>query len=120
MPEPQLVPIARFFDGNDDLSSIGCNLDPHPGIEAFRNLFLGLLSHPDVESVYAQIAEADPGEDSWPFSDTVLVVGRIPMEEVRRAVSVLTPDEVGQPEKEDLMSPVLVQHGCPVVAIWWD
>ena len=32
MPEPQVVPIERFFDGNDDLGSIGCNLNPHPGI----------------------------------------------------------------------------------------
>ena len=30
-PEPQLVPIERFFDGNDDLGSIGCNLLAHPG-----------------------------------------------------------------------------------------
>jgi hypothetical protein len=30
-PEPQIVPIDRFFDGNDDLGSIGCNLIDHPG-----------------------------------------------------------------------------------------
>ena len=31
----QVVGIDRFFDGNDDLGSIGCNLDPHPGIARF-------------------------------------------------------------------------------------
>src|SRR5437899_1056124 len=28
-PEPQIVSIERFFDGNDDLGSIGCNLPDH-------------------------------------------------------------------------------------------
>jgi hypothetical protein len=35
-PEPQIVEAERFFDGNDDLASIGCNLDQHPGVESFR------------------------------------------------------------------------------------
>ena len=60
-PQPWLVPIAQFFDGNDDLASIGCNLDDHPGVEAFRAVLTGLLGRPDVEAVYAQIAELDPG-----------------------------------------------------------
>lgn len=29
-PEPQIAVIDRFFDGNDDLGSIGCNLVQHP------------------------------------------------------------------------------------------
>ena len=35
-PEPRTVPIERFFDGNDDLGSIGCNLMAHPGMDVFR------------------------------------------------------------------------------------
>jgi len=31
-PAPQLIPIATFFDGNDNLGSIGCNLMEHPGM----------------------------------------------------------------------------------------
>jgi hypothetical protein len=31
-PEPQIVPIEVFFDGNDDLGSIGCNLLDHPAL----------------------------------------------------------------------------------------
>src|SRR4051812_46870703 len=81
-PEPQVVPIARFFDGNDDLASIGCNLDPHPSIEVFRDVLVGLLGRPGVEAVYAQISELDPGDDSWPFTDTALVVGGIPADEL--------------------------------------
>ena len=50
-PEPQLVSAARFFDGNDDLGSIGCNLSDHPGIETFRKLLVGVMDRPDVEAV---------------------------------------------------------------------
>src|SRR3954447_20291271 len=91
-PEPPLVPIARFFDGNDDLGSIGCNLDPHPGIDSFRDALTGLLRRGDVQAVYAQISELDPGDDCWPFTDTVLVVGPIPPDALQEAVSVLEPD----------------------------
>src|SRR5262249_62395768 len=79
----QLIPIAEFFDGNDDLESIGCNLDPHPGVDAFRDVLTGLLRRPDVEAVYAQIAELNPGEQSWPLTDTVLVAGKISADDLR-------------------------------------
>src|SRR5437868_6500025 len=88
-PEPQIVLIAEFFDGNDDLGSIGCNLDPHPAVSAFRDVLTGLLRRSDVAAVYAQISELDPGEDSWPFSDTVLVAGSISADELQKAVSLL-------------------------------
>jgi len=50
----------------------------------FREALTGLLRRPDVQGVYAQIAEVDPGADSWPFAATVLVVGAIPVAELRR------------------------------------
>jgi hypothetical protein len=76
--EPQIVSIERFFDGNDDLASIGCNLTEHPGVDAFRDVPAGLLCRSDVQAVYAQISELDPGDGHWPFTDTVLVEGTIP------------------------------------------
>src|SRR3954452_23976533 len=93
-PEPQVVSITRFFDGNDDLGSIGCNLDPHPGIDRFREVLTGLLDRPDVRGVYARISELDPGEGCWPYTDIVLVAGTIPEDALRQAVSVLRPDEI--------------------------
>ena len=64
--EPQIIPIERFFDGNDDAGSIGCNLTEHPGMNVFRDVLTGLLRRSDVQAVYAQIAELDAGEDCWP------------------------------------------------------
>jgi hypothetical protein len=121
MPEPQVVPIERFFEGNDDPASIGCNLPKHPGVQAFRDTLTGLLRQPGVQGVYAQIFEADPGEEYWPFCDTVLVVGSIPATDLRTAVKALKPDEVDAVERDDVPPVVAERHGTsPVLAIWWD
>jgi hypothetical protein len=119
-PEPQIVAAERFFDGNDDLGSIGCNLDEHPGVEAFRDVFAGLLRRPDVQAVYAQISELDPGDGCWPFTDTVLVVGTISADELRDAVSALQPDEVEDAKQFGISSAIPKKHGAPVLAVWWD
>ena len=119
-PEPQLVPIARFFDGNDDLGSIGCNLDRHPGINVFHDILVGLLDRPDVEAVYAQIAELDPGEDSWPFTDTILVVGAISAHDLSAVVSRLEPDEVTGAKDSGVSTPIGVPPESPTLVLWWD
>ena len=116
----QLIPIAEFFDGNDDLGSIGCNLDPHPGLAAFREVLTGLLRRPDVEAVYAQISELDPGEESWPFTDTVLVAGKISADDLRSAVSSLQPDEVGDSQQFGVSPSIAERHASPVLVVWWD
>lgn len=119
-PEPQVVPIERFFDGNDDLGSIGCNLTEHPGTEAFRNIFRTLAQRPDVEAIYAQISELDPGDDYWPFTDTVLVAGTISADELRSIVARLQPDEVGRGAEFGAPKAILQLHGNQVLAVWWD
>ena len=119
-PEPQIVPVAQFFDGNDDLGSIGCNLNLHPGVKAFRDVLTGLLGRPDVQAVYVQISELDPGDESWPFTDTVLVAGKISADDLRSAVSSLQPDEVGASEAFGVSPTIGDRHGSPVLVVWWD
>ena len=119
-PEPQVVAAEQFFDGNDDLGSIGCNLTDHPGVDAFRNVFARLLRRPDVQAVYAQISELDPGDDYWPFTDTIFVAGTISEEELREAVSELQPDEVGYAERLGGSPAIASQHRTPVLTVWWD
>lgn len=118
--EPQVVPLDRFFDGNDDEGSIGCNLVPHPGIPLFRDTLLGLLQRPDVSAVYALISELDPGDDAWPFTDTVLAAGTIQPEALTEALSVLQPDYVALADPDEIgelgIQPPVVQG----VTAWWD
>ncbi|MDH5830628.1 hypothetical protein FQY83_13870 [Luteimonas marina] len=118
--EPQVVPLDRFFDGNDDEGSIGCNLVPHPGVPLFRDTLLGLLQRPDVTAVYALISELDPDDDSWPFTDTVLVAGTIQPEALTEALSALQPDYVAFADPDEIgqlgIEPPVVQG----VTAWWD
>jgi hypothetical protein len=119
--EPALVPAARFFDGNDDTASIGCNLAKHPGVDRFREVLTGLLARPDVRSVSLVISDPDPGEEYWPFTDLALVAGEISDLELRRTLAPLKPDEVGPAEDGDFVpSEALAQLGPRVLAVRWD
>jgi hypothetical protein len=119
-PEPQIVSVQQFFDGNDDPGSIGCNLMDHPGVATFRDILAGLLHRPDVLAVYAYISELDPGEGCWPFTDTILVVGMIPAGELRDIVSTLEPDEVLSVEDFGISSSIVERHDFPILVVWWD
>ena len=119
-PEPQVVRIEEFLDGNEDIGSIGCNLIDHPGINAFRDVFVRLAARRDVEAIYVQISELDPGGDCWPFADVVFFVGPIPGHELAAAVAPLQPDEV-LPQPRDEIPPALSHHaGTPIHYAWWD
>jgi len=92
-------------------------LSEHPGIEAFRSTFEALAKRLDVEAIYAQIAEFDSGEEFWPFTDTVFVVGRISLAELRSIVQHLQPDEV---KYFNIPQAIHDRHAGPILGIWWD
>jgi hypothetical protein len=118
--EEQVVSISRFFDGNDDVGSIGCNLSEHPGMDVFREVFAQLSSRKDVEAIYVRIFELDPGEGCWPFTDTVFIVGTISPDDLRNALSLLQPDEISPGEDFGVPELINQKHGAPVHAVWWD
>ncbi len=115
-PSP-VVTIERFFDGNDDAASIGCNLIEHPGIEFFREVLLGLKRRDDVVAVYAQIAELDPGPDNWPFTDTIVVIGCIERNKLMEVVSILQPTDVGSDQTFNALAKM---HAAHAWTVWWD
>jgi hypothetical protein len=119
-PEPRIVSIGVFFDGNDDEASIGCNLTNHPGVETFRSILLRIADHPDVVAVYTQISEVDPGEEYWPFADWVFVVGTIAQDELANVLAPLQPDEVSRPGYLGVPEAITRQHDAPVLVAWWD
>jgi hypothetical protein len=119
-PAPQLVTIEQFFDGNDDLASIGCNLIDHPGIDSFRDTLLKIARRQDVEAMYARIAELDPGDGYWPFTDTVFIIGSVPVAALRQALAHLQPDSVELTESGAVPEIIRQRHSAPVVIVWWD
>ena len=119
-PEPQIVPIEEFFDGNDDLGSIGCNLADHPGMEAFQSAFRKIAARDDVVAVYAQITESDPGFEAWPFADTVHIVGHASVVTLGPLLKHLQPDEIASIDGPKLPEALVRLHKEPVVTVWWD
>jgi hypothetical protein len=81
---------------------------------------VGLTKRPDVEAVYALISEVDPGDNFWPFTDTVLVVGTIAPAALEACLTKLQRDEVGSAEDLGISEDVLPKHKAPVLAAWWD
>ena len=87
-----IVTLEQFFDGNDDLGSIGCNLTKHPGIEFFHNTLRTIRDRSNVKDVLVEIYEVEEDEDSmWPLSERVFVVTTAPQEEVELWFTDLEP-----------------------------
>lgn len=119
-PADPLVDYKTFFDGNGDLASIGCNLSPHPGIAAFEQTFDRLVARANVEAIYMSIYEIDPGDDAWPFSELVVVVGQIALDDLSAEVQPLEPDEFFAARESGLPDEVMARLGHVGWAIWWD
>jgi len=119
-PTPQIVSVERFFDGNAGMLQQIATYRAKVIVDAFRDLLTGLLHRPDVQAVYAQISELDPGDGCWPFTDTIFVVGTISPEELCSILSSLEPDEVGSGEHFGIPAVISQKHQAPVLAAWWD
>jgi len=115
-----LVPVTQFFEGNDDLGSIGCNLIEHPGIEKFRDILLAIANRGDIEAVFAQISEVDCGPQYWPFTDMIWFVGVIPVEELQQLLAPLEPDVVGPASSFFTNRKLPSQYGSRLLGAWWD
>ncbi|BEL06317.1 hypothetical protein Q0Z83_045080 [Actinoplanes sichuanensis] len=117
-----VVSLELFFEGNDDLGSIGCNLADHPGIEYFHATLLALRERPDVDDVRVGISEV-MGDDEWPFSDHVYVVASASAAEVLRSTAALHPEPelgsdwwTGSPPAIEIPIP----EGQRLMTLWWD
>jgi hypothetical protein len=124
-PEGELreivVSLEDFFTGNDDRGSIGPNLGEKqlPIAEFYRRL-REIRSKPNVQDVLVRIYEYDD-PTSWPYTDTVYIISSAPLEEVKKWVSPLLPDEVnsewmyGKPPAAPE-----VKSGMIPYSVWWD
>ena len=119
-PEP-VVDLELFFEGNDDLGSIGCNLLDHPGTAHFYEVLRSMRDRPDVHGVWVGITEVlPPGE--WPFSDHVYVVTTATAHDVARWAASLDPDEPGDDwwNGAPPLQPIAIPPDAHLVMLWWD
>src|SRR6185503_12613412 len=92
-PRP-LLTLAEFFDGNEILGSIGCNLMPTPTPAEFHAVLATIASRVEVGDVRVQVTMFD-NPDEWPFSDTVWVMTSANATTIRSwFTEAMAPDEI--------------------------
>ena len=118
-PRP-LLTLAEFFDGNDVVGSICCNLNPTPTPAELHALLSRIATRPDVSDVRVQVTMFD--EPDWPFSDTVWVITSADASAVRSWFPEhLAPDDVVTGWQEGVAyEPYPVPTGMRPMGCWWD
>lgn len=115
-----LVTLEDFFEGNDDLGSIGCNLMEHPGIPFFYDQLKTIRDRENVSHVLVGIYEVEESDETmWPFSETVYVTTSEDPENVFEWFSPLQPDSVG-PDITGAKNLPEIPDGHEVCVAWWD
>jgi hypothetical protein len=119
-PRP-LLTLAEFFEGNDVVGSIGCNLNPMPGPADMYALLRNIAARPDVADVRVQVTMFD-NRDEWPFSDTVWVItSAAPAEVASWFPEAVRPDDCWSGWSPGVhLEPCAVPEGMNPVACWWD
>ncbi|MBU2662668.1 hypothetical protein KOI35_04035 [Actinoplanes bogorensis] len=120
-PEP-VVSLESFFEGNDDLGSIGSNLADHPGVQQFFTVLRHVRERPEVHDVWVGISEV-MGDDEWPFSNHVYVVTSASADELLRWTTALSPEpEIASGWWNDVppLKSIPVSAGMRVLTLWWD
>lgn len=113
-----LVSVTEFFDGNDDLGSIGCNLSDHPGMTHFQSVLSALEAREDVDAVWMQIYDLEEGE--WPFSENVLILGNAPVQIIQQLAESLQPSEISELRVDWTPSRAAHLAGRKYINLWWD
>jgi hypothetical protein len=115
-----LVPLEDFFEGNDDLGSIGCNLMDHPGIEFFYEHLKAIRNRANVTNVLVGVYELEESDYTmWPFSETVYVITSENPESVFDWFAPLQPDSVG-PDMTGAKNLPVIPDGHEICVAWWD
>jgi hypothetical protein len=117
-----VVSLERFFEGNTDYGSIGCNLSDHPGPEGFYRLLKAVRDRDDVQDVLIEVYEIEEDDDTmWPFSERLYVLTRAAPEQIAGWLSPLQPDEIGEgyAQGKPAAAPQL-EPGLRVLSAWWD
>jgi hypothetical protein len=115
-----LLTLDEFFDGNDVIGSIGCNLIPTPTPAQFFEQLKSIAERQDVHDVRVQITMFDAPE--WPFSDTVWVItSAAPEEVIDWFDGPFRPDEcrAGWPDGIGIESYPVPSDMKPI-ACWWN
>jgi hypothetical protein len=117
-----IIDLESFFEGNEDIGSIGCNLHEHPGIGTFYKVLKKVRQREDVLDVLVEIYEIDEENDEvWPFSERIYIITKAKEDDVASWIAALEFDEIdegwqyGKPQAAPEFPP-----GYTVYSVWWD
>jgi hypothetical protein len=112
--------LAEFFESNEVVGSIGCNLTPTPEPAEFYALLRRMAARAEVADIRVQITMFDAPE--WPFSDTVWIITSASPEEVLEWFpEEVRPDECCRGWTDGMtFEPYSLPPGKHPVACWWD
>jgi hypothetical protein len=116
-----VVGLELFFEGNDDLGSIGCNLIDNPGPAHFYAVLRSIRERPDVHGVWVGISEV-MAPDEWPFSDHVYVVSTASAADVANWATALQSQEPGNDWWNAVppARPIAMPPNARLATLWWD
>ena len=114
-----LVTRHQFFDGNDDLGSLGCNLSEHPGLETFDSVFRSIEALPEVSGVFFPISELLDEEGMFPYTDTAIIVTSLSPRAFEQLLAPLQPDEIHS-HSEKFANPPIIPPKHHLICAWWD
>ena len=116
-----VVSLEEFFDGNDDLGSIGCNLIDHPGIKHFFDLLTKIRSRPDVADVLVGIYEVEEEDTTmWPFSEQVFIISNASKNDISDWVKSLEVDDISVESPSIIKPSPDLPNNHKLFQLWWD
>lgn len=127
----RLISVDRFFDGNRDIGSIGCNLNNHPGLETFYEILKSVESRDDVEQVWMRITDWTDTDDlnEWAFCDTVFFIGAIDVAVLQDILKPLQPElpieDTANLNDDNFLHQLMddlppIKDGQRILWVWWD
>ena len=113
-----MLTVEEFFDGNDAVGSIGCNLDGQPTPAEFYDLFRTISREREVKDIRVAVTQFEDPE--WPFSDNVFIMTSASIDEVQSWFPEwLRPDIVDEGILQRC-EPYDIPEGTRPVVCWWD
>lgn len=115
-----LLTLEEFFEGNDVVGSICCNLPTAPEPAEVFQFLKDIRSRPNVTDVRIEITTFDDPE--WPFSDCLWIITSADTDEVQSWFGDdFAPDDVFSGWLDDReYEPVDVPEGMKPVGCWYD
>jgi hypothetical protein len=114
------VSIEDFFDGNEDVGSIGANIYPDPpSLQKFYSTLTEIKNTSKTQNLLIRIADIEDSE--WFYSDTIYISGDYSLAEIKKMFKPLKPDEVYEGMMYDQPSNIpQISSGSKAYSVWWD